>query len=148
VFCNLAYAKVETGDLAAAQSDLGTCRKWAKTEPELRRVSELAAMVAARSKPAAGVQAGEKVRRVTGTARSLECTSGNAGPARLHIVSGTHEVMFDVPEAAAVEVVRTQQADTGFALRCGPLRPVPLTVEYAAPLSSSVSAGIARRVEY
>jgi tetratricopeptide (TPR) repeat protein len=148
VFCNLAYARVETGELEAARSDLGTCRKWAKTSAEVSRATELGRMIDARSKPAAGVQAGEKTRRVTGTARSLECTSGDGGPARLHIVNGPSELMFDVPEAAAVEVIRTQAGDAGFAMRCGPLKPIPLTVEFAAPLGPTASVGIARRVEF
>ncbi|HYA16183.1 MAG TPA: hypothetical protein VEF06_01890 [Bryobacteraceae bacterium] len=150
VYCNLTYAHIETGELAAARQDLETCRKYAKAQTDIARASQMARIIDARSKPAAGVQPGEKLRAVTGTAQNLECPSGLSGPARLHILAGGQAVMFDLPEPAAVELTRgpSAPADAGFELRCGPLRPVPVTVEYAPPLSGSASTGILRRIEF
>jgi hypothetical protein len=150
VYCNLTYAHLETGDLAAARRDLETCRKYAKTEAETTRTTQMARMIDARSKPAAGVQPGEKLRSVAGTAQNLECPAGVSGPARLHVLAGGQPVMFDLPEAAAVELARAASTPgtTALDLRCGPLRPIALSVEYAPPLAGSASTGIVRRIEF
>jgi Flp pilus assembly protein TadD len=150
VYCNLAYAHMEAGDLALARSDLGTCRKYAKADADVTRAGQMLNMIDARAKPAAGVAPGEKRRVAEGVAQMLECPAGTSGPARLRLLAGNQVLMFDFPEPAAVELVRKNGngGGPGFALRCGPLQPVPLTVEFAPPLSSSASNGIARRLEY
>lgn len=150
VYCNLTYAHIETGELGAARQDLETCRKYAKTDADTARANQLARSIEALSKPAAGVKPGEKRRAVAGTVQSLECSSGTSGPARLHVLAGAEQVMLDLPEPAAVEITRgaATAPDAAFELRCGPLKPVPVVVEYAPPLSGSGSQGILRRLEF
>ena len=125
VFCALSYAYIETGDIAAARQNAETCRKWAKTDPELSRADQLQKLVDARSKSAASVHPGETVKRMVGMARNLECSpEGN----RLQIVAGNKLIAFDMPLPEAVE---TTQKPPEFALACGPLKQVPIGVEYA-----------------
>ena len=73
VYCALAYAHVETGDLEDARQDVGTCRKWSKTEADTGRADRILRLIDARSKPAAAVRPAEKLRRVVGTAHDLQC---------------------------------------------------------------------------
>jgi tetratricopeptide (TPR) repeat protein len=143
VYCGLSYAHVETGDLATARQDAETCRKWAKTGPDLKLADRMTKLVEARSQPSAAVRPDEKWGQVSGVARGVECSpEGN----RLLISVGTKGVIFDLPAPDAVETV---QAPAGFALGCGALKPVPITVEYAPPRSvMETSLGIARRLGF
>jgi tetratricopeptide (TPR) repeat protein len=143
VFCGLSYAYIETGDTAAARQNAETCRKWAKTDPDLSRADLLLKLADARSQPAAAVHPGEIVRRIAGIARNLECSpEGN----RLQIVAGNRLITFDIPVPEAVETI---QQPPGFTLACGALKQIPIAVEYAPPRSAmEISAGIVRRLVF
>jgi tetratricopeptide (TPR) repeat protein len=148
VFCGLAYAYVQTGDLDAAHQNAESCRKWAKTDLDQRRAALILKFVEARSKPSADVRPNEKLRRVTGTARALDCSAeGN----RLQIVTrdktGDRIVLFDYPDSDAVEKPGAPRAN--LTLQCGALRAVPIGVEFAPPRTSlETSVGIVRRLDY
>jgi tetratricopeptide (TPR) repeat protein len=144
VYCGLAYARVQTGDLKGALDDLQTCRKWAKTDADTVRAARILKLIEARSKPSAAVRPGETLQHVVGVARSLECSpEGN----RLQITSGNKLVAFDWPEAAAVELPSASAAK--LALNCGPLPAIRIGVEFAPPRSAmETSVGVVRRLEY
>jgi len=144
VYCGLAYARVQTGDLEDARQDVQTCHKWAKTEVDAARADRIQKLIEARSKPSVAVRPGEKLQRVAGVARNLQCSpDGN----RLQVAIGNRLVAFDLPEADAVELPAAPAAR--FSLICGPLQPIPIGIEFAPPRSAvEISAGIVRRLEY
>jgi tetratricopeptide (TPR) repeat protein len=144
VYCGLAYARLQTGDLEGARQDAGTCRKWAKTDSDTSRAERILKFIDARSKPSVAVHPGEKLDRVAGVARSMQCSSeGN----RLEIAVGNKLVTFDMPDPAAVEMPATPAAS--FSFTCGPLKPVRIGIEFAPPRSAiETSAGIVRRLEF
>ncbi|HVV44044.1 MAG TPA: hypothetical protein VHC72_02535, partial [Bryobacteraceae bacterium] len=144
VFCGLAYADVQTGDLDNARKYADDCRKWAKTDADQRRAAPVLKFVEARSNPSADVRPGEKLQRVAGVARALECSPEGS---RLQVVVGNKVAAFDFPEAAAVEMPAAPR--TNFVLKCGPLNPVRIGVEFAPPRSAiETSMGIVRRLDY
>lgn len=145
VFCNLAYAYLENGELEPARANVETCRKWARGDNELNRVTQLTKIIEGRSKPAAGVHPGEKLRRATGAAKSLACPAPGAGSARLEILAGNDTLKFDIPDAAGVEM--TRGGGSTAEMKCGPLGSFPVTVEYAPPVND-VATGIARRIDF
>jgi thioredoxin-like negative regulator of GroEL len=144
VYCGLAYARIQTGDLEEAQGDAQTCAKWAKTDSETGRAQRISKLIEARSKPSVAVRPGEKLQRVAGIARDLECApEGN----RLRIAVGNKLVAFDLPDPAAVE--SPAAPTSGFVFNCGALKPVRIGVEFAPPRSAmETSVGIVRRLEY
>jgi hypothetical protein len=144
VYCGLAYARVQSGDLEGAREDALTCRKWAKTDAETSRAEKILKFIEARSKPSVAVRPGEKLERVIGIARNLQCApEGN----RLEIAVGDKLVAFDLPEPAAIELPAAPAAS--FSFTCGPLTPVRLGVEFAPPRSAiETSRGIVRRLEF
>jgi tetratricopeptide (TPR) repeat protein len=144
VFCGMAYAYVQTGELDTALRNAQTCRKWAKTELDTRRADRISRMVEARSKPSVAVRPGEKLQRIDGVARNLQCApEGN----RLQVAVGDKLVVFDLPAQDALELPTAPKIN--FAITCGPLKPVRIGIEFAPPLSAiETSAGVVRRLEF
>ncbi len=144
VYCGLAYARVQTGDLEPAQQDVLTCGKWAKTDADTGRAQRISKLIEARSKPSVAVHPGEKLQRVAGIARDLECSpEGN----RLRVAVGNKLVAFDLPDSAAVELPAAP--GTALTFNCGALKPVRIGIEFAPPRSAmETSVGIVRRLEY
>jgi tetratricopeptide (TPR) repeat protein len=144
VYCGLAYARIQTGELDEAQGDAQTCAKWAKTDAETARAQRISKLIEARSKPSVAVLPGEKLQRVAGITRDLECApEGN----RLRIMVGNKLAVFDMPDPAAVELPAAPTA--GFVFNCGALKPVRIGIEFAPPRSAmETSVGIVRRIEY
>jgi tetratricopeptide (TPR) repeat protein len=144
VYCGLAYARVQTGDLEAAEENARTCAKWAKTDADTGRAQRISKLIEARSKPSVAVRPGEKLQRVAGVANELECSpEGN----RLRVAVGNKLVAFDLPDPAAVEMPAAPAAALTF--NCGALKPVRIGIEFAPPRSAmETSVGIVRRLEY
>jgi tetratricopeptide (TPR) repeat protein len=144
VYCGLGYARVENGDLKGALRDVETCRQWAKTDADISRADRIRKLIDARSKPSAAVRPGEKLQRVAGIARNVECSAeGN----RLQITVVGKVATFDLPEADAVELPAAPSASFTFA--CGPQQPIRMGVEFAPPRSAiETSLGIVRRLDY
>lgn len=145
VFCGLAYSFVQTGDLDSARVQSENCRKWAKSEQDQRRAGPILKFVEARSKPSAAVRPNEKLQRVVGTARTLDCApEGN----RLSVYTADNKVvLFDLPEADAVEQPAAPRTKLQF--QCGQLPGVQIGIEYAPPRTAvETSIGIVRRLEY
>lgn len=144
VYCGLAYARLQTGDLKGAMENAQTCGMWAKTDAEASDAGRVLKLIEARSRPSVAVLPGETLRRVAGIARNLQCSpEGN----RLQIAMDNKLVAFDFPEPSAVEMPAAPRAN--LSLNCGPLQPVRIGVEFAPPPSAmETSAGIVRRLEY
>jgi len=144
VLCMLAFADIQTGDVEGSRQNLEGCRKWSKTPAELERAAKIGKFVEARWNPAVAVRPGEQVRRITGIARSVECSSeGN----RLQLSVGPKLVAFDLPALDAVEL--PLQPKRPLSLACGPIPEAEIGVEYAPPRSAmETSLGIVRRLNY
>jgi tetratricopeptide (TPR) repeat protein len=144
VFCGLAFSFVQTGDLESARVQSENCRKWAKSEQDQRRAAPILKYVEARSKPSAAVRPNEKLQRVVGTARSLDCSPQGS---RLSIYIGDKVAVFDLPEPDAVERPATPRSS--LRLECGTLQAVQIGIEFAPPRSAvETSVGVVRRLEY
>jgi tetratricopeptide (TPR) repeat protein len=144
VYCGLAYAHIQTGELDKAREDAGTCSRYAKAAPDTARAQRILTLIDARADPAVAVRPGERLQRIIGTARVLQCApEGN----RLQILVGNKLMAFDLPAPAAVELPAKPAA--AFTMKCGALQPVRIGVEFAPPRSvMETSAGIVRRLEY
>lgn len=127
VFCGLGYAYLQQSDRVAAKENTDKCRKWAKSDADIQRATELQ-----------NALDGKALRVISGTARSLECTpEGN----RLQIVAANRVLVFDVPSIGAVETNRK--------LTCGALPPLPVKVEFSPPRSVvETSAGTVQRLTF
>ncbi len=121
-----------------------TCCVAVEAIAETVRAQRILKLVEARSKPSAAVRPGETLQHVAGIARALDCSpQGN----RLQIAVGSKLVAFDLPEPAAVEMPSAPAAN--LALKCGPLQPIRVGVEFAPPRSAiETSVGVVRRLEY
>jgi tetratricopeptide (TPR) repeat protein len=144
VFCALAYAYIEMGDIAAAREHAATCRKWARTDSDKARGDKLLKFIEARSGPSAAMHAGEKHLQLTGVARAVECSAeGN----RLRIAVADKLVTLDLPPPDAIELPAAPR--NAFTFECGPQKPIPIAVEYAPPRSAMENAiGIVRRLDF
>ncbi|HTA42058.1 MAG TPA: hypothetical protein VK789_06405 [Bryobacteraceae bacterium] len=135
VFCGLSYAYLESGDTGAARQNAEICRKWAKAEADVQRADQLIKL--------ANTPARERLQRITGTMRGVECLPGGN---RLQIVAGNKLVTFDLPSLDAVETARKPP---GFTLACGALQPLPVAVEFVPPRSVvETSQGTVRRLVF
>lgn len=144
VYCALGFAHTETGYLAEARGNLETCRKWAKTTQETGVAERLGGFIEARGRDDADVHPGEKLRRIRGAARNVDCSADRK---RLQIQAGNELKTFDLPDSRAVDVLRSHGVSFDFA--CGPLNGFQVGVEYAPPRSAiETSAGIVRTLEF
>jgi tetratricopeptide (TPR) repeat protein len=144
VYCALTVSYVQTGDLDVAREHMATCRKWAKTDEQLKRAGQVTAFLDARSRPEAAVRKGEKRAGITGTAIGVDCATTGT---RLRVRVNDKVASFDLPSPAAVEM--TPAHGGLLKLQCGAIAPVRVGVEFAPPLTAiGNSAGIIRRLEY
>jgi len=144
VFCGLAVSYVQTGNFEAAREHLATCRKWSKTDDQLKRAGQVSAFIEARAKPEAAVRKGEKRGGITGTALGVDCTATGT---RLRVQVSGKVASFDLPMSAAVELTPAHGGQ--LKLQCGPMAPVRVGVEFAPPLTAiGTSSGIVRRLEF
>ncbi len=144
LFMALAYAKLQTGELDGARRDAEKARRYVRTPKEQSGVDQILKLADARSKGAWAAQAGEKVQRVEGTVRRIDCAPGGN---RLLLQSAIGLMTFDLPPADAVEFTRSHGGTLKVA--CGQQMALPAVVEYAPPpRGESGSAGVVRRLEY
>jgi hypothetical protein len=144
----MAYANLESGSIDAARGDAEAARRAAKTPAEIQKAEQLVKLIEARSRGPAAVLPGEKVARREGTAIGLRCAAPSSGDmSKMGIMIDGKQWLFDMPDAAAVEV--TKAPDSKAELKCGPLPPFHLYVEYApASVANRETAGIIRRLEF
>ena len=147
----LAYSHLQKGNLAVARTNAEAARQAARTPAETQGADRLVQLIGARSSGPAAAHAGEKLMRAEGTAVGLRCAApGSDMVSKMGITVAGRQVLFDLPDAAAVELVRA--GATSGQLKCGPLEPFRLSVEYAGYAPGSVAsqgaAGIIRRLEY
>jgi hypothetical protein len=97
---------------------------------------------------------GQKVVVAEGTAMGLRCVAPGSGAMMLlGIKVDGKQLLLDMPDAAAMEIVRPAGAKAE--LKCGVLDPIPMKIEYSlyapgAPVAASNAgaAGLVRRVEF
>ena len=144
VYCSLALAQIEVGDVPDSRQTIQDCRKWSKTPAEIARVERIAKFIEARANPAVAVHLNEKQVRVTGMLRGVQCSpEGN----RIVVAIGQKVAIFDLPAEDAIEMpIKPVQ---NFKFLCGDMSPVQIGIEAAAPRSSiETSAGIVRRLVF
>jgi hypothetical protein len=143
LFFALAYAYLETGDLARSRSNAETAKKWAKTPEDTQRTAHVLELIEARQKMASPPVPGEKLTTAEGTVRSVECTSGGN-----HLLLDTSSQTLDLvlPDARAVEFTGPNGASLN--LRCGPQVRMRVVIEYAPGSVARNTAGVIRRLEY
>jgi hypothetical protein len=144
VFCAMALADIQSGDVEGAGQSMESCRQWPKSEAEMLRAEKIGKFVAARAKAAVAVRPGEKLQRAIRSTAGMECSAeGN----RLLVVIGGKQTAFDLPAPDGVEFPANPRAKITF--NCGPMQPVATGVEFAPPLSAlATNSGIVRRLEY
>jgi len=87
---------------------------------------------------------GEKIERIEGTAKSLDC--GNTG-ARLTVLAGGKTISFDLGDPEKIQLVHNGQATFDF--NCGPQKPFPIAIEYVPAKDAGQGvAGSVRRMEF
>lgn len=157
----LAYANLQKGNPDAARRDADRFRKAANSPEETERADKLNKLIEARAKGPAAALPGEKLINKEGTALGFRCAPpGSGAMSKMGITVGGRQELFDMPDAAAVEIAK--RPGTTAELKCGPLPPFPLVVEYTprgasvapAPDSGATtildqpSVGIIRRLEF
>jgi tetratricopeptide (TPR) repeat protein len=137
----LAYSNLQLGNIAEARSHGEAARKAAVAPADIQASDRLLSLIEARSKGVAIAKPGEKLLRAEGTALGLRCAVPGSGlPSKIGITVAGAAMLFDMPEPAAVEIVRHPEA--GVELKCGPLPPFRVAIEYAA--SGAVNTAIAK----
>jgi tetratricopeptide (TPR) repeat protein len=144
----LAYTNLQRGNIDGARYDAQAARRAAKTPSETQAADRLLALIEARSKGPAAALPGEHVVRTQGTAVGLRCSApGSGNLSQMGITINGKPWLFDMPDAAAVEI--TRQPGTKAEIKCGALQPFAVVVEYApASVANRETAGIIRRLEF
>jgi tetratricopeptide (TPR) repeat protein len=146
LFAGLAYAYLQTGDLALARKHAETARKWAMTAEETRGLDLLTGLIDARFTGPFVPRPGEKLQRAEGMVQGVECGPGRE---RLHLSTENKSMVFDMPPVKAVEFTKVSGDGTELRLVCGPQKPFHAVLDYApAGAAEQGSAGVVRRLEY
>ena len=146
LFTGLAYAYLQTGDLASARKHAETAEKWAVNVQETHALDQMMSLIDARSTGPFAPQPGEKLQRVEGLLQAVECSPGHV---RLRLSVEKYSMVLDLPAAKAVEFTRANGGGASLTLACGPHAPSPVVVDYAP--SSAVqqgTAGVIRGLEW
>ena len=106
VFTGLAYAYLQTGDLASARKHAETARKWAVNAQEMNALDQMMNLIDARSTGPFVPQPGEKLQRVEGLLQAIECSPGHV---RLHLSVEKYNLVLDLPAPKAVEFTRVER---------------------------------------
>jgi hypothetical protein len=146
LFASLAYAYLETGDLALARKHAETAKKWAVNQQERRGVDSMLDLIEARSTGPFVPHPGEKLQRVQGLMQAVECAPGRM---RLHLSVENGSMVFDLPPSKAVEFFRAHGDGTTLKLACGPQKPSPVVIDYApAGTVAQATAGVVRKLAW
>ena len=143
-----AYTNLQRGNVPEAREDAEAAERAAKTAPEHEAAGRLLKLIEARAKGPAAAHAGEQLIVKEGTAMGLRCpAAGATDMSKMGITVDGKQVLFDLPEAAAVEITKFPGSKAD--LHCGALPPFHLRVEYTpAAVTNQQSAGIIRRLEF
>jgi len=143
-----AYTNLERGNVPEAREDAEAAQRAAKTTPEHEAAERLLKLIEARAKGPATAHAGEQLIVKEGTAIGLRCAApGSADMSKMGIAVEGKQMLFDLPDAAAVEITKFPGSKAD--LHCGALPPFHLRVEYTpAGVTNQQSAGIVRRLEF
>jgi tetratricopeptide (TPR) repeat protein len=144
----IAYVNLERGNIDLARSGVEALRQAAKTPAQIQAADQLVRLIDARSKGPAAAHPGEAVMRTKGTALGLRCAAaGSDEMSKMGITVDGKQILFDMPDPAAVEIARKPGASPE--LNCGALQPFPIIVEYTpSSVANQQSAGIIRRLEF
>jgi tetratricopeptide (TPR) repeat protein len=144
----IAYVNLEKGNIDLARSGVEEARKAANTPAQTQAADRLVSLIDARSKGPAAAHPGETLLRAKGTALGMRCAlAGSDEMSRMGVTIDGKQVLFDMPEPAAVEIAR--RPDVSPELKCGALQPFPVIVEYTpSSVANQQSAGIIRRLEF
>jgi hypothetical protein len=90
------------------------------------------------------VKPGEKVERVEGVAKSLDCAGKGA---RFEVQVGQKVLTFDMPSPD--RILLKHNNDVAFDFSCGPQKPVRVAIEYVpAEKGTGDVAGSIRKLEF
>jgi len=144
----IAYVNLQRGNIDLARSGVEAARKAANTPVQIQAADQLAKLIDARSKGPATAHPGEAVMRAKGTALGLRCAvPGSDEMSKMGINIDGKQVIFDMPDPAAVEIARKPGVSPE--LKCGELQPFPIIVEYTpSSVANQETAGIIRRLEF
>ena len=144
----IAYLNLQRGNIDLARSGVEAARQVAKTPAQIQAADQLVKLIDARSKGPAAAHPGEALMRVKGTALGLRCAApGSDEMSKMGITIDGKQILFDMPDPAAVEIARSPAASPE--LKCGALPPFPIVVEYTpSSVANQQSAGIIRRLEF
>jgi Tfp pilus assembly protein PilF len=162
VFNGMAYADAQLGNLTEARSQAENARKWDRTEAENQQTDSIIRYLDYReaAKPPGNVDAagrppnaqarnpfgepGEKLERVEGTAKSLDCDGKGA---RLTVQVGPKIMSFELGDPARIQL--KHEGNRTFDFNCGPQKPFSIAIEYV-PASGAAGgvAGAIRRMEF
>jgi tetratricopeptide (TPR) repeat protein len=144
----IAYVNLERGNIDLARTGAEAARQAAKTPAQTQAADQLVRLIDARSKGPAEAHPGEAVMRVKGTALGLRCAAaGSDEMSKIGIAIEGKQILFDVPQPAAIEVARRPGVSPE--MKCGALPPFPIVVEYTpSSVANQESAGIIRRLEF
>jgi tetratricopeptide (TPR) repeat protein len=143
-----AYANLQRGNIPEARQDAEAAQRAARTTSEHEAAERLLKLIEARAKGPAAAHPGEQLILAEGTAVGLRCAAaGSTDMSKMGIVVDGKQVLFDLPDSAAVEITKFPNSKAD--LRCGALPPFHLRVEYTpAGVTNRLTAGIIRRLEF
>lgn len=145
VFITLAYAYLQTGDLAQARQNIETAKKWAKADEDVQRLAGLEGLLAAREKLPVPPKPGEKLQTAEGLVDAVECSaSGN----RIVMQAGVKRLTFALPDPKAIEF--TNVGGKPLQIKCGAQpQAFKVKVDYApvSVLEQGIT-GVVRRLDY
>lgn len=142
VYCAMALASIQLGDVSTARSHMETCKKYARSEPEKRTAEQLSGLIEGRAASAVPPQIGETIENAKVMVEGIACTA--AGSNLVTSIDGK-ETLFVMPEPKAVEF-----SGKPMELRCGKLaQPVPALIEYVRmSVINQAVAGLIRRITF
>jgi Flp pilus assembly protein TadD len=156
LFNGLAYAYAQTGDFDKARKNLTNALKWEKTDDDKERANQLTRYLDARDDAAKRnappdlteynpfVLPGEKVERIEGEARTVECTGDHA---TLVVEVGASTMSFQITDPNRI-MLKHEGAET-FQFSCGPQKKFHVAVEYVPDITFGPGvAGSVRKIEF